>query len=666
MEGVFDFWEAFGDDSNFTEVVCADDGSLAIQVLSYYGIPYSGEAGGSLIPLDIKHMDALEVIKMSLLEHSVNSGGVWEIAVNEFGQAYFINVGASSGLSGCTIYHQIQSSTFLEKCSGVMITGAKPLVTRKPVEWKNIWDVGGWKEIYHTSWLSGNCLSNKFSQYAIIVFQDPHLVTGSAHNDGIDNLYETKSYWENIMGYARYITWEGAKDSPDTTVTRESNAIIPLLVSGDVNNTSYNADLGTLQSRPPMPGIIEGVSPDCFSGKAGEAPSYVGGVKINIPDKFRYETVRETKVDKLNAISDIIIVGRKIDSLMGIPASDGDAIMQGPKDENAKIEISVNESSDTMFKLEEGIHYVIAYEENAAGNIPYVIFAENSREFEPVDFGNDLTVKVSEDCVLYAEHGITSLEGSILPTGGTDGYLVKQVIALVDIQTPCIKIHDPRSDQDKAYGIANTLEYKLAALVSVEKPAPVAFNGNSIDMEQLQVDHDPTTQQNFQETEYEQAMDQMAGGGGMSLTFSFLDGVGCEKLSSELYNYMNSGNGSVVTYVCGPDSEPKLGGTGLDSNSIVNEIVYSYADSNSYTISVSAGPRLVGGFTSVTGVASLKKVESFSASGRVVEDLGNHIHFKVLFDGYGSSPILAINTAPTVIRVGDIVQGTIYNNAVEE
>lgn len=669
MEGVFDFWQAFGDDTNFTEIVCDSEGSLAVAVLAYYNIPCQGLEGGDLLPLDIKHMDALEIIKFSLLEHSAKSGGVWEMVVSEAGDVDFINVGSFSGLSDCTIYHQIQSSTFLEKCSGVMITGAKPLVKRKPVEWVNIWDVGGWKEIYQTSWLSGNCLSNKYSQYAIIVFQDPHLVTGSAHNDGIDNLYETKSYWENIMGYARYITWEGAATSPETTVTRESNAIIPLLVSGGVNSTSYNASLGTLQSRPPMPASIEGVSPDCFSGKADESPSHEGGVKIAIPNKFRYETVRGTKVDKLNAVSDIIIVGRKIDNLKGIPASDSDAVIQNPKNENAKIEISVNESSDTMFKLEEGIHYVIAYEQSTEGSIPYVVFAENSREFEPADFGNDTAVKVSEDCVLYAEHGITSLEGSILPTGGTDGYLVKQVIALVDIQTPCIKIYDPRSAEGafgKAHEIATTLEYKLAALVSVDEPAPVAFNGSSINMEQIQVDHDPTTQQNFQETDFEQAMDQMAGGGGVSLTLSFLDQGGCEKLSSELYEYMNMGNGSVVTYVCGPDSAPKLGGVGFDSNSIINEIVYSYADSNSYTISVSAGPRLVGGFTSVTGGVLSKKVESFPSSGTVVEDLGNHIHFKVLLDGYGSSPILAINTAPMIIRVGDKVQCTIYNNAVEE
>ena len=240
---------------------------------------------------------------------------------------------------------------------------------------------------------------------------------------------------------------------------------------------------------------------------------------------------------------------------------------------------------------------------------------------------------------------------------------------MVDIQTPCIKIYDPRSAEGtfgKAHEIATTLEYKLAALVSVDEPAPVAFNGSSINMEQIQVDHDPTTQQNFQETDFEQAMDQMVGGGGISLTLSFLDKGGCEKLSSELHDYMNAGNGSVVTYVCGPDSAPKLGGVGFDSNSIINEIVYSYADSNSYTISVSAGPRLVGGFTSVTGGVLSKKVESFPSSGTVVEDLGNHIHFKVLLDGYGSSPILAINTAPMIIRVGDKVQCTIYNNAVEE
>ena len=46
--------------------------------------------------------------------------------------------------------------------------------------------------------------------------------------------------------------------------------------------------------------------------------------------------------------------------------------------------------------------------------------------------------------------------------------------------------------------------------------------------------------------------------------------------------------------------------------------------------------------------------------------MGNHVHFKVRLDACGIAPVVALNTAPAVIRVGDIVQCTLYNNPVEQ
>lgn len=643
------FWPNFckADDDPFPSE--CGSGSLAEAVLASLGLPFVGTGGGPLKNLDIKHMDAEQVIKLSLLDGAVSNGILKELIVDEDGFIEFNIVGSKNGLAGCEVYHQIQSASYKEECTGVMVTGGKPLPTRKVADWKPIWGDGP-KEIYNCFWMAENGLSQKFSEYAVIVFKDPQLV--SNYNDGIDNLYEIITPWENIIGYARYIDWPGSDTSPDTTVERSNNSTIPILVSGEEKSSVFEANLGTLHYRKDKTG----------AGHAGniEDQWYTEegvGVEIPIPESFRYSTVRGTEVDMLIAISDILVVGRKIDTVIGIPASDSDALSDSGE---AKISIKVNSHSDSVFRLKEGQHYIIVHEEDGTTS---VLFADNSRAFDPATFGTGVTAEVDRECAFYSsEHSVLD-NVSILPTGGTEGYLVKQIIALVDLQVPCIKVYDPRPE--KALEIAEGMDYLLAALISYEPPAPIAFNGASIDMATMEKDHDPTTRQNFSDSPYELALDKMQGGG-LSVTLSFLDEAGCVAVSSSLFDYMNAGNGTVTTYVCGPNSTPVLGGYGMDSISVVNDIVYSYADSSSYTVSVSTGPRLLGDLGSISSGATMKTTENVPGTGKVIEDLGNNVHFKVLLDGCGASPMVAINTAPKVIRVGDRVQCTVHNNPVEQ
>jgi hypothetical protein len=143
---------------------------------------------------------------------------------------------------------------------------------------------------------------------------------------------------------------------------------------------------------------------------------------------------------------------------------------------------------------------------------------------------------------------------------------------------------------------------------------------------------------------------------------SFLEEDETIRLSGELYDYMNSGDGIETTYICAPDSNPELGGI-ADNGGIVNSISYSYNDQGSYTISATSGPRLVGGLSQVDGGPTFKTSDSVSARGTVIQDMGNHVYYKVRIEGYGER--IAICTCPDVIRVGDKVNCTVYNNPVE-
>lgn len=665
--GLKDFWPSFQEGDDLDRVDCSFDGGIAKDVLDTFGIPHDTSVdGGPLDGLDIKSMDAMTALKMSLLDESSRAGRIYEPVTNGEGLVEFVAIGEFDGLRNAEVYYEIQSGTFQEECTGVMVTGRRPLATRKKVEAKQIWEETG-KQVKVTPWMAPNCLSEKFSRYATIPFKDPHL-SDTAWEDGIDNFYDIKSPWETLLGYVRYVSWKGMEEDQDADVRRSSQSRLSIKVSGE-GDTNYNADLGKLQVRPPMPEMTE-EEKACFANASSDV-NYNDGVKIDTSelDYLRFETIRGYETDKLIGISGVYIIGRQIADCKSIPSDDASANNKNPTDKDATLKISIEESQDKTFLLSEGIHYQIAYSDTQPQQAS-IVFASNIRNYDPKEFGTNKTFQVDPHCAFYREKNVGDNEGeftaSILPTGPTEAYLVSQVFCIVDIETPSIVIFHPK--QDEAERIANDLSYELAPLVSEERPAPVAYSGRSfsglIDLEEMQKDHDPTTQdQNFDDTEYSQAIRDMDRGGGITLSMPCMEEDEIVRLADTLYDYMNSGNGSVTTYVCSPDSDPQLGGYGYDNDSVVNEISYSYQDSNSYTISVSCGPRLLGDFAQVDGGPSYKMTEEVSARGTITGDKGDNALFNVLVDGYG--PVIAINCSPNVLRVHDKVQVTIHNNPVE-
>ena len=657
MAGAADkFWPTFGTSAPFAEVTCGTGGSLAADVLSTYGISCNSSIGGSLPNLDIKRMDAIQVIKLSLLEASANAGEIYEPIMGSDGVVDFVAIGAGTGLSGGDIYYEIQTGSYKESCGGVMITGAMPLAERKNVEWQPIWE-GGEKQVYDTTFLvNTNCLTEAFSQQATIIFNDPHL--DSRYLDGIDNLYEiTKDNpYDHILGYARFIDWSGADTDKDVSIKKEDTARILLPLPAGT--------LGTLAERPPLSDMgYDNIN--CYKDGGVTVDNIEKGVKIDIPSAFRFDNIRETKVDKLQSILDVYVVGLEIADMRGLPPSDSEACNMSPVKGSAICTIKVRKSYHECFKLEKGVHYVIGYTGMDGGEkTPYVVFIDNSRSDDPIKIdGNILTqFNVSPES-LWDNQGNSTGQGLILPTGGTHGILVSSVFVSVLLDTPSIVVYHPDGMNNKAKAIADELVYWVCPLVSVELPRPIAFNGNLLNMKDSIIDHDPTTTQNLTDTPYELALDAMQGNG-MALTLSFLDEGQCAKLSGALFEYLNSGGsgGTESTFVCGPGADASLGGIGPNGG-IINSISYSYQDSNSYTISVNTGPTILGDMSQVEGGPSPKKTEDISAVGTIIQDEGNHINYKVRMDGFGER--IAVNLSHHILRVGDKVSCTVHNNPVE-
>ncbi len=638
-----DFWTEYGNQQT-VEGTCGGD-NLASTVLTAYGIPCDGSFGGGLNNLDIKHMDAIQVIKLSLLEESGTSGAIKELVMGADGNVSAKEIGYGGGSIG-DVYYEVQSGSYIETCGGVMVIGGLPLAERKPVVWKPIW--GETKQIYDTTLLyNEHCLIENFSLQATIVFNDPHL--DSSFEDGIDNLYEitTGNPYDRILGYAVYMNSPLSDSS--TSIKKEDTTTIMLPLPNH---------FGTFFKRPTA-STMEALNPECYV--AATTPDAATGVKIEIPADLRFTDVRGTDVDKLRSIENVYVIGLEISDMRGIPPDKAAALAIVPPEGSAKLIIKIDKTYAQCWKLSRGTHYVLA-STGAVPVEPYVIFANNSRDRDPIfiDSKGSTPFSIASDSV-WNNKGTYEGTGMILPTESTKGILVKSMFVSAILDSPSIVVFSPDGRGNRAKLIAERLKYNMAALVSIEKPRPVAFNGTLIDMSEGMEDHDPTTTQSFTDTAYEQALDAM-NGGGMTLNLSFLDENGCEGLSRALQDYFGSGAGIETTYVCGPDADPQLGSAG-PGGGIVNSITYSYQDSSSYTISVNCGPRILGDFAQVDGGPSPMRTEDISAVGTVLNDMGNNVNFKVKLDGYGVRT--AINLTHHIIRVGDQVSCSVHNNPVE-
>lgn len=656
-----DYWPNFGV-AKYTDIVDCTGGSIADRVLAQYIPGYSSKGiGGPLKNLDIKHMDALTTIKLSLLDGAAAvNGTLYELIVDEGGEIDFIEVGKGSP-GTLNIYYTIQTQSWIDDVVGVLVTGGKPLPIRKEigsrstattVKWTPIWGDGenSSKVVYNTQEMTSNCLTPYFDQYATIVYNDPHL--DSSFEDGINNLYEiTKNNpWDRIAGYVYYLN-PGEYAHDDVTIKTERPCSVPIKVD--------HTDIPELIRPPTYPA---GSQPECWVN-LGEEATWEDGVKIEIDSKLRFTSVRDTTVDKLMEISKVFIIGQELDICKGIPEDDVEAVsVKGSTEKNTEIWVYAQKATRMAFTLQNGVHYAIAWKEEEGYRTPYIVLANNARVGDNAKYGTDATIHYIPHGALYTGTEYDT-DKTVIPTGGLKGIIVEELWAVATLDSPSITIHDP---QGNAVQIAADLEFEVAPIIIVEEPAPIAYesiaHSGLVNLEDSITDHDPTTDQDLDDTELEEIMDDMEGGG-LSLSFSFMDESEVQQLSRVLYDHMKSRTGVETTYVCGPDSTPKLGAGGANGG-IINSITYSYNDSGSYTISVNEGPLLIGGLTEVSGGIYMKQVEEFSAQGTIIQDAGNHIEYKVRIDGFGER--WAINCCASVLRVGDKVSCAVHNNPVED
>ena len=692
--GLENFWKQFGDYSDFVEITCDHTTSLAVDVLNYYGIDYQGATGGALANIDIKHMDAREVIKLSMLEASSTSNDYYEAMMGPDGIVRFKVIGGYSGRV-TNQYYTIVTSRYIEECTGVMVTGAKPLPVRKVVNWKPIWgELLPAERIYNTSDMITGCNLDNYSAHATIVYNDPHLTTGdSGYEDGIDNLYEQGGSgdddlgpWDSILGYVRWNNPGTKFVTKDTTITHVTSATIPIRIGeaasdGGVSPPTGGAYVGKKLAKAPR-FTEDYIDADCWNNDLqGQDLNWEDGVKVDIPDKWRFETSRGVIIDKFAGISGVFVLGKELATLKTGPATKKAAVTRitDVKAEDIITYATINNSNTIILQLSDGKHYGVAYKgADDLPKIPYIVFVDNGEYDDPQTYGNGpagtgLELRFGTNSKYYDGSGekVTKGTHTVLPLSENTGFLVEEIWAILNVNTPSITIYDPNggggSSQfgdvpNRALEIADGYDAQIAPIVITEEPTPIGYNGRLVDQITGIKNNDPTIAQNFEDTDYQQALDEMQGGSGLSLHLSFLNEEQAVKLSGTLFQYMNGLDGREIVYTCGPNCEPELGGYG-PGGGVINQINYSYTDSQAYTISVKEGPRLEGKLATIGTGPTFKGSASQSRSGTVMQDKGNHIHYIVRLDDFGEK--VAINCCEHVLRVGDRVGCTIHNVPIE-
>lgn len=630
-------WEDYGKGS-FRNHAGVTTG-IAANVLSACGIPQEthDDEGGKLQGVDIKRMDAMAAIKASLFERIVDNK-LLELIVTPDGKAKIIEIGANAGLPG-TVYYTTQSYNYKNEAVSVMVTGGAPLPERK---------MGGFKELLHSTFhvkywtadiIQGSCAMKSLKRFVTITYDDPH--KASSYDDGIDNLYNITNAFESLAGYVYDI--DNGTDDRYVEITYSEKATVPIKVDG----------LGTLAITDLAAADYTNENPECLRGIGEIAECGEGAVVLEIPSELRYTgSWFNNPIDKFLGVAGVYVVGNRIS--VGFRPKEEANSMEKPTKDNTGLWIAQPDTTLDIIKLTEGQNYAVAYE----GDSVCIQFADRS----PLDMQGLFGMGVSVRIPAWADNstGVYTQTLDILPISETEALNVREIWAAIDVSSPCINIFDPKGD---AMTIANSMSIKVAPITIVNKPAPVALNGESIDLSDGVEDHDPTTAQAFSSTQMEEALDRMNGSVGISVNMSSFTNEGdVATFSQNLHDMYDQDKGTSTIYTCGPDCDAEIGDD--IGGSIVNSIEYRYNDSSSYTVSVATGPKFSSNFmASVNGGVYQKKSESVTMEGTIVADYGNGGHYSVLLEGLGRRE--ALNSTMEVLRTGDIVTVTVHNNPVE-
>jgi len=697
--------------------------SIAQFILEQFNIPFSSPVLGSCLPgTDIRNQDATTMLKLSLAPELVNDppcgsqrgsiggsqAGFAEVEIDEDGIGRFYMAGQSAA-TGLDIRYCVPTAAVVNPADLVIVRGYDPPPRR---EIRSSFDgLKNAEVMNYGDCAEKSCEGPSVQKYATISYDDPQL--DQAYLDDVVNSYELAAF-ESLLGYIIDL------DLPDGTNderfglkitfgdTTKEYFKFPANLLNDAANLTDTSTIGAgygsnnfQYNITPATGNL-GLDPDCTI----EVP--VNGVKVFI-NKSRFLRLNKFGREESDFIGvvDVVLPGRKV-------------IRFGS--ELTQIRVTVENNVD-LLTLQHGKNW--NWEVDAAGNVTVELFTAiedaftefvcNLYKAEFVTGPGSLGVIFSpRSSLLLADQIDAEPSDLVCNVGDSLGYLTNgDMCVVVERKRPSIDVFDPLGNavaiasqflnyiggdqgEDLSLGIVDKIEgtktgvkrqygIRYTPVIIVDRPSPIAYASTAplstaggslpaskiIDQADGIVDSDPTTQQNFTESELAILQDS-TNGSTIDLTFPFCYGVdngtdpptyGTECLEiAENFLALQTQVVETTSVILGPDSTPRLGDRMADG-SVINEISYSYSDSSQYLITATAGPLFLSS-GSFNDPRYQLQTEDVTREGTIIQDAGDGTTYVVRVEGFGE--ITALLMVLDDLSVGDKVQVRIYNNPVEK
>lgn len=643
-----------------------------LQVLDHYNIPVSTPdglpPGGTLPGIDIKNMDARRAIKLSLAEALIY-GEWWELYEDGEGGVIVEKV-FDTGAPGKTIDLDIRmcipSANKTNQVDMVIVHGYKRPPQRYAREFKEVVPAGVGeinpsledavedKDLFtiDPSQLFPElpCHTGALSNTVAKSYPDP-VITNEFNPQEPNPFYDVKK-GEKVLGYVHRV--KGMPESPD-----------------EAARVNYSfSDKTTVYHKITLPNFTEAsVGNICDDLPSDNTIKFFKGTfTITTPDFLdRYGTKWPFVVKP----SRIVFSGYQVENIIDLSAFNAVAgddgvdsiVFLNPVSELKRL----SEGSQFIFNVKNANEYevTIYYQPKFASEFwSYILqLTENTQ----VRFSDGLAFDENK-IGGYAKAASLSGDLDIIGGSGGLGYSVGSMYIALECRRPSVTVNDSLG---QALSWAERLSIEYAPLILKEEDPPTAYwhkdeGGKIVDKTQTLVDADPSTCQNFEETD-EQKMQDLTTGNTIEVSLPFCkDGEECLEVAKTIFDYMTYEDVTTYNLTCGPDDEPELGAAvnGFPIDLRVNNISYNFQDGSSYTVDVGLGP-VFENIGSWNNTNWLKRTEDVTRPAIVIWTAGDGVNYRVRVQGLGEYN--AINGSSNAIwYVGEVVEVTIHNNPVEE
>ncbi len=636
-----------------------------VLVLQKFNIPFTGgPPGGTLPGIDIKRMPAMDAIRLSLAE-ALLDGQWWCVFEDGEGGVYFQLVFDGSGpgkFIELDVRLCVPSVDKTNDVDLVIVRGYEGPPVREVRDFKNVVPLGlgevnpesvtGNERLFTVApadLLSESCHSRLATPTVYKSYPDP-VFTGDDFNPQEPHPFFDPTANESLIAYVHKIT--GLPTNPD-----------------EAARVQFSLQPTTPWYKPiTFPSLARTSEPGCAGPGvevAGNIEYVEGTFTYTSPDFLdRYGTPWPL-VKKLTGIH---FTGNKL--VQFINASQLARLSGTPFQMTAYVE-PIKE----LKSLDMGSNWW--WNNTGRGSYEIGIFFQlkNPDQVEVWNAiiaatGLQALIKYTDgsffDANKFGSYGSSIRTFKPLYSPGELGYLVDGMWLGMDLERPCAVITDAEGE---SLEWAEQLKVDYAPIVLITNPAPIAYysteGGAIVDQNDGKQDTDPTTLQNFEESELEQLQDRMQGNV-VDVTLPFCaTGEECLNVATTIYNYMH--HVGVRTYVltCSPNDDPELGAgvQGYPADVVIDSIEYAYSDSSSYVITVTLAP-IFASVGSWNATPNVKRTETVSRPAIIRWVGGDGVNYRVEVKGLGIYN--AINATDAVFYPGEVVTVEINNNPVEE